>query len=97
MKICLKSSELKKNAYVRVYGRDVENWSEFVNYVSCVFGVCPTEDNTVGQLSQEKAIKEYKACSGGLNLYGLSIKPIKERVRGEIENGVICDKAEGGE
>lgn len=91
MKICVNKNELTRNNYIRVYASEVQegDWDKFASYCLGVFGVYPTEDGTVGQYCQEKSIASNSTCSGGLNLYGLKIKPIQKRVIEESQKGLI--------
>ena len=72
--------KIKRNSYIRIYATKVKDWNEFSDALLCIFGVRPTEDNTVGQYVQEKNIAKNGMCNGGINLWGMKIRPILAKI-----------------
>ena len=58
-------------------------WSMGANVISKYFGKLPVEDNTIGQVAQSGSrprIEKESHFHMHVNLWGMKIKPIKERI-----------------
>ena len=90
-----------RDSYVRVsveiiddLGRDVETaWYDAVSLVQDIYGVTPTEDNTVGQIAQmygadgskRKLPVKGRVFSLGLNLYGMKVRKLHARILEKVK------------
>lgn len=73
--------KVTRNDYIRIYATEVTSWDDFTDVIWQLFDVRPTEDNTVGQHCQMESIRKYGTCNGGVNLWGMKVKPINERIK----------------
>jgi hypothetical protein len=80
--------KIKANDYVYVRATfspeeraDPNNaWYNFNARVCDVLGNNTTQDNTVGQVVETDHIRDHGYCVGGVNLYGMKVRPINARL-----------------
>jgi len=64
-------------------------WVDLCQKVYEIFGKVVNEDNTVGQICQTESIRRTGKCTVHVNLHGMKIKPIKERINNAVRNGEL--------